>query len=181
MASHSSVLAWRISRTKETGGLQFIGSNMTLTYHAHTRTFSSQQLETFFNGCLLPYFISLFFFFFKLCQLVIWVQSFRIMNIRTRAQAWWGDKLEEARVTENFEEWTPLFHCFSSLCTGERKLIASHWWFGILPEQPNLIQTQCGFRNWKQHCYTRFFTSPEKRRVTAMGKKAFQMYFKTML
>ena len=36
MASHCSVLAWRVSRTKETGGLQFTGSDMTDLPRTHT-------------------------------------------------------------------------------------------------------------------------------------------------
>ena len=36
MATHSSILAWKISWTEEPGGLQFVGSDT--TEHGHTQT-----------------------------------------------------------------------------------------------------------------------------------------------
>ena len=38
MAKHSSILAWRIPRTEEPGGLQSIGSQRVRTEHTHTHT-----------------------------------------------------------------------------------------------------------------------------------------------
>ena len=65
----------------------------------------------------------------------------------------------------------PPFSTVSPLFAQERESsLQAAGGLGFLPEQPNLIQTQCGFRNWKQQCYRCFFTSPEKGRVTAMGK-----------
>ena len=36
MATHSSILAWRIPRTEESGGLQFLWLQRDMTEHIHT-------------------------------------------------------------------------------------------------------------------------------------------------
>ena len=51
MATHSSVLAWRIPWTEEPGGLQSMGSQSDTTLsdshtHTHTHTHTQQELIT---------------------------------------------------------------------------------------------------------------------------------------
>ena len=48
MASHSSILAWRISRTREPGTLQSMGSDMT-EVHVHTHGDFSYHCFFFFS------------------------------------------------------------------------------------------------------------------------------------
>ena len=47
MANHSSILAWRIPRTEDPGGLQSIGSQRVRTEHTHTHR---RTLPTVGNG-----------------------------------------------------------------------------------------------------------------------------------
>ena len=57
MATHFSILAWRISQIEEPGGLQFMGykeSDMTatntFTFHEHFKALQGCHVET--NNCL---------------------------------------------------------------------------------------------------------------------------------
>ena len=60
MATHSSILAWRIPWTEETGRLQFIGhKELDTTEHTHTHTLSFCIPKP---SCL-PRFKNLYFFF----------------------------------------------------------------------------------------------------------------------
>ena len=76
----------------------------------------------------------------------------------------------------------PPFSTVSPLFAQERESpLQATGGLGFLPEQPNLIQTQCGFRNWKQQCYRCFILPAQRREELLPWEKAFQMYFETML